>query len=50
MCNYLTADTKMREFDGCELTHLLYQSGKEKARFASIKGGFRVRVLLHQLV
>ena len=39
MCNYLTADTKMREFDGCELTHLLYQSGKEKARFASIKGG-----------
>ena len=32
MCNYLTADTKMREFDGCELTHLLYLSGKGNAR------------------
>ena len=50
MCNYLTPDTKMREFAPIELTHLLYQSGKEKARFASIKGGFQVRGLLHQLV
>ena len=50
MCNYLAADTKMREFDVCELTHLLYQSGKKKVRFASIKGGFQVRGLLHQLV
>ena len=50
MCNYLTADIKMREFDGCELTHLFNQSGKEKACLVSIKGGFQVRGLLHQLV
>lgn len=37
MCNYLTTDKEMREFEPVELTHFCYYSGKRYARCALLK-------------
>lgn len=37
MCNYLTADKEMREYEPVELTHFRYYSGKRYARCALLK-------------
>ena len=50
MCNYLTTDKEMREFEPVELTHFCYYSGKIYARCALLKWLSGTCRLLHQLL